>query len=68
LRARALHHLANALTVSGQADRAIPMLEAAIDVLAPVDREGALQLEAELAAHSQWASVETRGPVAKRLG
>jgi DNA-binding CsgD family transcriptional regulator len=67
LRARALHHLANALTVSGQADRAIEVFETAIDILEPVDREGALELEAELAAHSQWASVETRGPVAKRL-
>jgi DNA-binding CsgD family transcriptional regulator len=55
------------LTVSGQADRAIATFETAIDMLEPVDREGALQLEAELAAHSQWASVETRAPVARRL-
>jgi DNA-binding CsgD family transcriptional regulator len=67
LRAHALRDLANALTVSGQADRSISAFETAIEVLAPVDREGALELEAELMAHSQWASVETRGPVAKRL-
>jgi DNA-binding CsgD family transcriptional regulator len=66
-RARALRLAANALTVSGRADRAIAAFEAAIDVLEPIDREGALQLEAELAAHSQWASVETRAPVARRL-
>jgi DNA-binding CsgD family transcriptional regulator len=67
LRARALRQLANALTVSGQADGAIAPLAAAIDILEPVDREAALHVEAELAAHSQWASVATRAPVAERL-
>ena len=38
-RARALRHLANALTVSGQADRAITCLQAAIEVLEPINRE-----------------------------
>jgi hypothetical protein len=52
-RADALRLLANALTVSGQADRAIRAFETAIDVLTPTDREGGLRLEAELAAHSQ---------------
>jgi len=67
LRARALRDLANALTMSGRSDRSISAFETAIEVLEPVDREGALELEAELVAHSQWASVETRAPVAKRL-
>jgi DNA-binding CsgD family transcriptional regulator len=67
MRARALRGLANALTVYGEGDRAIAALEAAIELLEPVDREGALHLEAELAAYSQWASVETRAPVARRL-
>jgi DNA-binding CsgD family transcriptional regulator len=67
LRARALHMRGDALTVAGQADRSIGMFEAAIELLEPVDREGALSLEAELAAHAQWASVEKRAPVAERL-
>jgi ATP/maltotriose-dependent transcriptional regulator MalT len=59
--------LANALTMSGDADRAVEALESAIRVVEPGDRELALILEAELAAHAQQASREARAPAAKRL-
>ena len=59
--------LANALTWSGEADRAVEALESAIGVVEASDRELALVLEAELAAHAQQASREARAPAAKRL-
>ena len=59
--------LANALTMSGDADGAVKALESAIQVVEPADRELALALEAELAAHAQEASLEVRAPAATRL-
>jgi DNA-binding CsgD family transcriptional regulator len=59
--------LANTLTMSGNADGAVEAIESAIGVVEPVDRELALLLEAELAAHSQQASLERRAPAATRL-
>ncbi|MGH3022443.1 MAG: AAA family ATPase [Gaiellaceae bacterium] len=59
--------LANALTWSGDADRAVEALDAAIEVVEPHDRELALHLEAELAAHAQEASRDARAPAARRL-
>jgi DNA-binding CsgD family transcriptional regulator len=59
--------LANALTWSGESDRSIEALESAIAVVEPADRELALHLEAELAAHAQEASREARAPAARRL-
>ncbi len=59
--------LANALTWSGQSDRSIAALESAIAVVEPADRELALHLEAELAAHAQEASRDARAPAARRL-
>ena len=65
--ATAARQLANALTVTGQADRAVEALESAIDVVEPEDRELGLLLEAELASHAWQASLETRAPAARRL-
>ncbi|MET0553377.1 MAG: LuxR C-terminal-related transcriptional regulator, partial [Vicinamibacteria bacterium] len=59
--------LANALTMSGDSDRAVDELESAIEVVEPADRELALLLEAELAAHAQEAALERRAPAARRL-
>jgi DNA-binding CsgD family transcriptional regulator len=59
--------LANALTWSGESDRSIEALESAIAVVEPADRELALHLEAELAAHAQEASRDARAPAARRL-
>jgi ATP/maltotriose-dependent transcriptional regulator MalT len=59
--------LANALTWSGQSDRSIAALESAIALVEPADRELALHLEAELAAHAQEASRDARAPAARRL-
>src|SRR5262245_7527160 len=56
-----------ALTLSGDADRAVEAVESAIEVVEPHDRELALLLEAELAAHAQEASLERRAPAARRL-
>ena len=67
LRARSARLLANALTMSGEADRAVEALASAIQVLESGDRELALLLEAELAAHAQEASLEARAPAARRL-
>ncbi len=67
LLAMAARLLANALTWAGESDRAIEALGAAIEVVEPADRELALFLEAELAAHAQEASREARGPAAQRL-
>ena len=59
--------LANALTWSDESDRAVDVLESAIDAVEPVDRELALVLVAELAAHAQEAGIEARAPAARRL-
>jgi DNA-binding CsgD family transcriptional regulator len=66
-RASAARQLANALTIGGQADRAVEALENAIDVVEPEDPELGLLLEAELASHAWQASLETRAPAARRL-
>ena len=59
--------LGNALTWARESDRAVEALSSAIDDVEPADRELALVLEADLAAHAQVASRETRAPAAKRL-
>ena len=59
--------LAHALTMAGDSDRAVEAIESAIEVVEPEDRELALLLEAELAAHAQEASLERRAPAARRL-
>ncbi|MGH8194230.1 MAG: ATP-binding protein [Woeseiaceae bacterium] len=65
--ATAVRHLANALSMSGSADRAIAVIESAIAVVEPEDRELALILEAELAAKALQARHEARAPAANRL-
>jgi DNA-binding CsgD family transcriptional regulator len=65
--ATAARLLANALTWSGESDRAVAALESAIEIVEPADRELALRLEAELAAHAQEASLDARAPAARRL-
>ena len=67
LLAMSVRQLANALTWTGKSDLAVAALESAIHVVEPHDRERALLLEAELAAHAQEASRETRGPAMQRL-
>jgi DNA-binding CsgD family transcriptional regulator len=67
LLAAAVRVQANALTMSGQADRAVAALESAIPMVEPTDRERALLLEAELAAHAQQAGREAHPPAARRL-
>jgi DNA-binding CsgD family transcriptional regulator len=59
--------LALALTLAGDSDRAVDVIESAVGVIEPDDRELALLLEAELFAHAQMASVERRAPAAMRL-
>jgi DNA-binding CsgD family transcriptional regulator len=59
--------LALALTLAGDSDRAVEVIESAVGVIEPDDRELALLLEAELFAHAQMASVERRAPAAMRL-
>jgi hypothetical protein len=65
--ARSVRQLALALTMSGEADRAVAALESAIEVVEPADRELGLVLEAELATYAQQASLEARAPAARRL-
>ncbi len=65
--ATAVRLLANALAWARESDRGIDVLASAIEQVEPVDRERALLLEAELAAHAQLASLEARAPAAKRL-
>ena len=67
LLASAARWLGLALSMSGDFDGAVDAIEAAIAVVEPADRERALVLEAELAAHAQEAGVERRAPAAKRL-
>jgi DNA-binding CsgD family transcriptional regulator len=66
-RATAARLLANALDWSGDADAAVDAIESALEVVAPHDRELALLLEADLAAHAQEASLERRAPATLRL-
>jgi hypothetical protein len=67
LLAAAVRWLALALTMAGDSDRAVEAIEPVIAVVEPQDRELALLLEAELAAHAQEASLEWRAPAARRL-
>ena len=67
LLAAAARQLALALSVTGDSDEAVAVLERAIEAVEPVDRELALLLAAEVASHAQQAGVETRGPAASRL-
>jgi DNA-binding CsgD family transcriptional regulator len=67
LLAGAVRWLGLALTMAGDSDRAIEAIEPVIGLVEPQDRELALLLEAELAAHAQEASVERRAPAARRL-
>ena len=66
--ATAVRQLANALTVSGDSDRAVAALASAIDVVEPADPGLALLLEAELASHALQASPAVAGPARSRLG
>lgn len=59
--------LANALAMVGEADRAVQEIAAAIDGVEAANRELALVLEAELAAKSLHASLESRAAAAVRL-
>jgi DNA-binding CsgD family transcriptional regulator len=59
--------LANTLTWARESDRAVKALDSVIPVVEPADREQALFLEADLAAHAQVASRQARGPAARRL-
>ncbi len=67
LLASSVRPLANALTMSGQADRAVEAIESAIETVQAEDRELALLLEAELASHAQEGSLETRAAAVTRL-
>ena len=67
LLATSVRRLAEALTMSGQADRAVAAIEAVIGTVEAADSELALLLEAELAGHAQEASLETRAAAASRL-
>ena len=67
LLAQAVRQLANALSLSGGADRAVTAIESKISVVEADDRELALLLEAELAAKAQQASLAARASAAKRL-
>jgi DNA-binding CsgD family transcriptional regulator len=67
LLAAAVRGLALALTMAGDSDRAVEAIEPVIEVVERADRERALLLEAELAAHAQEASLERRAPAAQRL-
>ena len=59
--------LALALTLAGDSDRAVEVVQPVVDLVEPDDRELALLLEAELFAHAQMASVERRAPAALRV-
>jgi hypothetical protein len=68
LRAFAVRQLANALSLTGNAERAAHTLESAIASIESHDRELGLILEAEFAAKAQQASREARARAATRLG
>lgn len=63
----AAQQLANALSMSGDADGAVATLASAVPVVEPQDRERAFILEAELAAKAQQTGPETRAKIAARL-
>ena len=65
--ATAARQLANAFSMSGDADRAVAAIESAIAIVEPENRELALLLTAELAAKAQQASRTARAPAAQRL-
>lgn len=67
LLASSVRSLASALTMSGQADRAVEAIDPAIQTVQAEDRELALLLEAELASHAQEGSLEARAAAAARL-
>jgi DNA-binding CsgD family transcriptional regulator len=67
LLALAVRLLANALTWARDSDAAVEALDSVIFVVEPADRELALFLEADLAAHAQVANWQARAPVARRL-
>jgi DNA-binding CsgD family transcriptional regulator len=64
---RAVRLLGNAYTWAGESDRTVEVLASAVPVVEPADRELALYIEADLAAHAQEASREARVPAARRL-
>ena len=68
--AMTVRRLAMALSVDGRSDEAVDAVEGAIDVIAPLDRELGLLLEAELASHAQRRALHPRAlrraPVASR--
>ena len=64
---RAVRRLGTALTSARQSDLAVKALESAIRIVEPADRELALLIEADLAAHAQEAGRESRAPAARRL-
>ena len=59
--------MAIALTLSGNAERAVAAIETAIDVVGPEDRELVLLLEGEIWTHALQAGLETRARAARRL-
>ncbi len=63
----AVRRLAVALTLSGNAERAVAAIEAAVDLVEPGHGELALQLEGELLTHALQASLETRSRAARRV-
>jgi DNA-binding CsgD family transcriptional regulator len=65
--ASSVRRLANALTMSGQADRAVAAIASTVQVVEGEDRELALLLEAELASHAQEGSLQSRAMAASRL-
>ena len=67
LLAVAVRQLANALNLTGDFDRAVAVLDSAISVVEPANRELGLLLTAELAAKAQQASREARAHAASRL-
>lgn len=64
---RAVRLLGTALTSARQSDLAVKALESAVRIVEPADRELALLIEADLAAHAQEAGRESRAPAARRL-
>lgn len=67
LLATAARQLANALSMSGDADGSLAAIESAIVVVEPQDAELALVLEAEFAAKAQQAGRGARATAAARL-
>jgi DNA-binding CsgD family transcriptional regulator len=65
--ATAVRQLANALTISGNSDRAVEALASAIALVEPQDRQLTLLLEAELASHALQGSPEVAAAARRRL-